>query len=440
MKIQPERTLLKTPELLAPAGTLQSLRYALAFGADAVYVGLPRYSLRVRENEFDRKTLESALQETRKQGKRLYLACNIAAHSSKVDTFLKDMGPIFDLGPDALILSDPGLIYLVRKHFPDMPVHLSVQANVVNYASVLFWQQAGIQRIILSRELSLKEIETIRRRCPEIELETFIHGALCVAYSGRCLLSGYMNHRDANQGACTNACRWRYKAQEAEQTPEGRVIPKMGEELLFLLEEQERPGEWMTAEEDEHGSYIFNAKDLCAIQHVEQLAKMGITSLKIEGRTKSYFYVARTTQAYRQALDALVTGTPFNPQWRTDLEDLANRGYTEGFYRRHNPSETQNYQDGSTHNQQQFVGQVVGRDAHHVHVAVKNRFAQGDLLELMTPSGNTRFIAGPMKNLEGKTITVAPGSGHTVLVNAPMKEYSDYALLIKSRATDSAHE
>lgn len=429
---------MKSPELLAPAGSLQSLRYALAFGADAVYVGLPRYSLRVRENEFDKEILEDAIRETRKQGKSLYLACNIAAHNNKVDTFFKDMGPIFDLGPDALILSDPGLIHLVRRNFPNIPVHLSVQANVVNYASVEFWQQVGVRRIILSRELSLDEIETIRRRCPDIELEAFIHGALCVAYSGRCLLSGYMSHRDANQGACTNSCRWRYRAQEAEQTLEGRVVPKANKEQpLFLLEENKRPGEWMVAEEDEHGSYIFNAKDLCAVQHVGRFAQMGMTSLKIEGRTKSYFYVARTTQVYRQALDAMVSGAPFNPKWLADLEDLANRGYTEGFYRRHAPAETQNYLDGSTFNQQRFVGQVIGQNDHQMCILSKNSFAKGDPLELMAPCGNILFIAGPMQDLKENPITVVPGSGYTVLMDAPKKGDLSYALLIKTRRTGS---
>lgn len=427
---------MKTPELLAPAGTLQSLRYALAYGADAVYVGLPRYSLRVRENEFDQEVLQTAIEETKKQQKSLYLACNIAPHNRKVDSFLREMGPIIEMQPDALILSDPGLILLVRRHFPKMAIHLSVQSNVVNYAAVEFWQQMGVSRIILSRELSLDEIATIRQRNPAMELETFIHGALCVAYSGRCLLSGYMSHRDANQGACTNACRWSYQAQEAEQTAEGRVVPKAGTEPLFLLEEQYRPGEWMAAEEDEHGTYIFNAKDLRAIQHVETLAKMGIDSLKIEGRTKSYFYVARTTQIYRQALDAVAAGDSFNSQWLTDLEDLANRGYTEGFYRRHSPAMTQNYQEGSTQNQQQFVGHVLGRENHQMQIAVKNRFVQGDRLELMTPSGNYHFIAGSMQDQNGNIITVAPGSGHTILTDAPTEEKLDYALLIRARKVD----
>lgn len=418
------------PELLAPAGTLQSVRYALAYGADAVYVGLPRYSLRVRENTFDNESVASALHETHKQGKRLYLACNVVAHDTKVDTFLQDMGPVFELGPDAVILSDPGLIHLVRTHFPSMPIHLSVQANVVNHAAVLFWHRVGIRRIILSRELSLEEIETIRQRCPDIELETFVHGALCIAHSGRCLLSGYMNHRDANQGACTNACRWRYQAREAEQTTEGPVV-HAGREPLFLLEEQERPGEWMAAEEDEHGTYLFNAKDLRAVQHVARFARMGITALKIEGRTKSYFYVARTTQVYRQALDAVVSGTPFDPQWLKALDDLASRGYTEGFYRRHAPQETQNYRDGSTHNQQSFVGQVTGQDGPDMHVAVKNRFAQGDAMELMTPRGNIHFTAGAMRTVQGEAVAVAPGSGHIIVMPRPLEGSLAHALLIR---------
>ncbi|MBF0622414.1 MAG: tRNA 5-hydroxyuridine modification protein YegQ [Magnetococcales bacterium] len=426
---------MKIPELLAPAGTLQSLRYALAYGADAVYVGLPRYSLRVRENEFDNTILKQAIQETRQHGKKLYLACNIAAHNSKIDSFLNDMAPIIDLGPDALILSDPGIIHLVRRDYPDVPIHLSVQANVVNYAAVRFWQQHGIQRIILSRELSLDEIETIRNRCPDIELETFIHGALCVAYSGRCLLSGYMSHRDANQGACTNACRWNYQAKEAEQTPEGDIIPKTSHEPLFLLEEKGRPGEWLAAEEDEHGTYIFNAKDLRAIQHVERFAQMGIHSLKIEGRTKSYFYVSRATQIYRQALDAVAAGAPFDPQWMTDLEDLGNRGYTEGFYRRHAPEQIQNYRFGHSQNHQRFVGEVINQEKGKMHVAVKNHFEQGDEMMLMTPRGNIHFTVEDMTNLKGEAMAVAPGSGHTVVMDAPTQKTLDYALLVKTHTS-----
>ena len=213
-----------TPELLAPAGTLKNMRYAFVYGADAVYAGQPRYSLRVRNNEFDHANLALGIREAQAQGKRFYVVVNIAPHNAKLKTFLKDLAPVIEMAPDALIMSDPGLIMLVRRHFPQMPIHLSVQANTVNWASVEFWQQQGLSRIILSRELSLEEIGEIREQVPGMELEVFVHGALCMAYSGRCLLSGYMNKRDANQGTCTNACRWKYSAQEASENQLGEIV------------------------------------------------------------------------------------------------------------------------------------------------------------------------------------------------------------------------
>ncbi len=215
---------LTAPELLAPAGTLKNMRYAFAYGADAVYAGQPRYSLRVRNNEFDHANLALGIREAQAQGKRFYVVVNIAPHNAKLKTFLKDLEPVIAMAPDALIMSDPGLIMLVRRHYPQMPVHLSVQANTVNWASVEFWQQQGLSRIILSRELSLEEIAEIRKQVPAMELEVFVHGALCMAYSGRCLLSGYMNKRDANQGSCTNACRWKYSAQPATENTLGEIV------------------------------------------------------------------------------------------------------------------------------------------------------------------------------------------------------------------------
>ena len=199
---------MKTPELLAPAGTLRNLRYAIAYGADAVYAGMPRYSLRVRNNDFSTiENLATGIEQVHAKEKAFFMATNLLPHNSKVKTFMADMEPIIELGPDALIMADPGLIMMVRERWPEVAIHLSVQANTMNYASVRFWQQLGIKRIILSRELSLDQVEEIRQQCPDMELEVFVHGALCIAYSGRCLLSGYFNHRDANQGSCTNACR-----------------------------------------------------------------------------------------------------------------------------------------------------------------------------------------------------------------------------------------
>lgn len=419
------------PELLAPAGTLKAMRYAFAYGADAVYAGQPRYSLRVRENDFhDPEVLAAGIQEAHAQGKKFYLASNIAAHNSKVATYLRDLEPVVAMGPDALIMSDPGLIMLVRERWPELPVHLSVQANAVNWATVKFWQQLGLERIILSRELSLEEVEEIRQRCPDVGLEVFVHGALCIAYSGRCLLSGYFNHRDANQGACTNACRWQYDVKPAVETAEGNIEPVA--QPVQIITQHDKPDEPMAIEEDEHGTYIMNSKDLRAVQHVERFVQMGVDSLKIEGRTKSHFYVARTVQVYRQAIDDAVAGRPFNLGLMDDLESLANRGYTEGFYRRHPPGVYQNYEQGASRmSRHQFVGELAGENGDWIEIEVKNRFAIGDQLELMTPQGNHSFVLEALQDRHGSDIEVAPGNGHRVRIPRPPLTNLRYALLMR---------
>ena len=434
---------LPSPELLAPAGTLKNMRYAFAYGTDAVYAGQPRYSLRVRNNEFDHANLAIGISEAQAQGKRFYVVVNIAPHNAKLKTFLKDLEPVIAMGPDALIMSDPGLITLVRRHFPQMPIHLSVQANTVNWASVEFWQQQGLSRIILSRELSLEEIAEIRQHVPAMELEVFVHGALCMAYSGRCLLSGYINKRDANQGSCTNACRWKYSAEQATENQLGDIVqtfqpqPTLGDgaptDQVFLLQESNRPGELMPAFEDEHGTYIMNSKDLRAVQHVERLTQMGVHSLKIEGRTKSHFYCARTTQVYRRAIDDAVAGRAFDRSLMTDLESLAQRGYTEGFLRRHVHDEYQNYQNGSSVSErQQFVGELTGERRNGLaEVKVKNRFNLDDNLELMTPRGNFHFDLEYLQNTQGEAIGVAPGDGHTVYLPIPEAVDLRFGLLMR---------
>ena len=437
------------PELLSPAGTLKNMRYAYAYGADAVYAGQPRYSLRVRNNEFDHANLQLGINEAHSLGKKLYVVANIQPHNSKLKTFVRDMKPVVDMGPDALIMSDPGLIMLVREHFPDMPVHLSVQANAVNWATVKFWEKMGLERVILSRELSIEEIEEIRQQCPDIELEVFVHGALCMAYSGRCLLSGYLNKRYPNQGTCTNACRWEYNVHEGKQDDVGQIVhkqepipvkvePTLGigapSDAVVLLEEKNRPGEFMTAFEDEHGTYIMNSRDLRAIQHVERLTKLGVHSLKIEGRTKSFYYCARTAQVYRQAIDDAVAGKPFNPDLMKTLENLAHRGYTEGFLRRHVHSDYQNYDYGySVSDSQQFVGEVLERTANGMaKIAVKNKFLLGNSMELMTPQGNVSFALSHLENKKGEQIDVAPGDGHIVQIPVPDNIDLDYAILLRN--------
>ena len=441
-------------ELLSPAGSLKNMRYAFAYGADAVYAGQPRYSLRVRNNEFDHDNLAIGIQEAHDLGKKFYVVVNIQPHNSKLKNFIRDLTPVVAMQPDALIMSDPGLIMMVREHFPDMDVHLSVQANAINWATVKFWKNMGLTRVILSRELSIDEIEEIKQQVPDMEIEVFVHGALCMAYSGRCMLSGYMNKRDANQGACTNACRWEYKVHETHQDENGDVIPVQNlntdsnccsnsdaDELHMQAQHQfdepvllQRHDEDMfAAEEDEHGTYFMNSKDLRAVQHVERLTQMGIHSLKIEGRTKSYFYCARTAQIYRKAIDDALAGKPFDPSLMTQLEGLANRGYTEGFLRRHVHSEYQNYENGSSSfDHQQYCGEILERNSDYIKVDVKNRFVVGDVLELMTTSGNITFKLTEILDKKGNPTLEAKGSGHVVEIPVPADVDMRYALLIRN--------
>ena len=420
---------MKTPELLSPAGTLKNMRYAYAYGADAVYAGMPRYSLRVRNNDFLEDNLRTGINEAHELGKQFFVATNAMPHGAKLKTFLDDIEPVIEMGPDALIMADPGLIMMVREKWPEMPVHLSVQANTVNSAGVKFWQSIGLTRVILSRELSLDEVEEIRQACPDMEIEVFVHGALCIAYSGRCLLSGYFNHRDANQGTCTNACRWEYKIskQDFDRVAEvavGDIKRHPAADEVYYLEETGRSGEYMPVFEDEHGTYIMNSRDLRAIEHVQRLTQIGVDCLKIEGRTKSHYYTARTTQIYRQAIDDAVAGREFNPVLMGELESLANRGYTDGFFQRHESDELQNYRENASRSaKSQFVAEVLDYDESSglTEVDVKNRFAVGDELEMITPQGNQRFKLDGLQSVEGDQLDVAPGSGWKVRMHLPVK-------------------
>ena len=430
---------MKKHELLLPAGTLDKMRTAYAFGADAVYAGQPRYSLRARNNEFKLEELQIGIQEAHALGKKLFVASNLMPHNAKVKTYMADMEPVIAMKPDALIMADPGLIAMVRERWPQVDIHLSVQANTVNYAAVKFWKSLGLTRVILSRELSLDEIAEIRQECPDMELEVFVHGALCIAYSGRCLLSGYFNHRDANQGTCTNSCRWDYKMDNAEENGTGDIEKiefdfdkALGESALsdcgsqprhpmadrvYVIARQDHPGELMPVMEDEHGTYIMNSKDLRAVEHVEKLAKIGIDSLKVEGRTKSIYYVARTAQVYRQAIDDAAAGRPFNLELLGALDALANRGYTDGFYERHHTHEQQNYMRGHSESfRQQYVGDIVSCAGGYAEINVKNKFSVGDKLEIIHPSGNQIIQLAEMKTMKGEPMSVALGSGHRVQI------------------------
>lgn len=433
---------MKAPELLSPAGSLESMRYAFAYGADAVYAGQPRYSLRARNNSFSKlETIQEGIEEAHAQGKKFLLANNVAPHNSKIKTYLKDIEPVIALKPDALIMSDPGMIMLIRERFPEQEIHLSVQINTVNYQSVKFWQNFGVKRIILSRELSLEEIAEIRQLCPDMELEVFVHGALCMAYSGRCLLSGYIKHRDPNQGACINSCRNKYDVQEAQEDEWGNVTPVLGagapSRKIMLVENEMQPGDYSPMYEDEHGTYIMNSKDLRAIHHVEALTKMGIDCIKIEGRTKSFFYAARTAQLYRKAIDDAVAGKPFDIGLMDQLEGLAHRGYTEGFLRRHVHDEYQKYENSESRSATaQFVGDIVAvaPDTNRAKVTIRNQLAIGDHVELMLPSGSKHFVLEEMYDKDGNVMDIAKGSGYEAYI--PVKNVSaedlKYGLFIKS--------
>ena len=434
---------MKSPELLLPAGGLERMRAAFDYGADAVYAGSPRYSLRARNNEFAKiDVLETGIREAHERRKKFFLTVNTLPHNSKLKTFMSDMEPLIEMKPDALIMADPGLIMNVRERWPEMPIHLSVQANTTNYWGVKFWQKMGVERIILSRELSIEEIAEIRQECPDIEIEVFVHGALCIAYSGRCLLSGYFNHRDPNQGTCTNACRWDYKVHEAGDSDAGDAqllsgfnfnqaqeeanfafegingqVRHPAADKVFLIEEANRPGELMPIMEDEHGTYIMNSKDLRAIEQVAKLVEIGVDSLKIEGRTKSVYYVARVAQSYRKAVDDAVAGRSFDFSLLSELEGLANRGYTPGFLERHQTKDYQNYLSGhSLAKQSQFVGQVTEIDNEGwATIEVKNKFSVGDTLEIIHPNGNQTVILGEMTR-KGEVVDVAPGNGIQVKI------------------------
>ena len=449
----------KSPELLLPAGSLDKMRAAYDFGADAVYAGQPRYSLRARNNEFRIEQIQQGIQEAHARGKKFFLTSNLLPHNDKVRTYLRDIEPIIAMGPDALIMADPGLIMMVREKWPQVPIHLSVQANTVNFMAVKFWQKVGVTRIILSRELSLDEIAKIRQECPDMELEVFVHGALCIAYSGRCLLSGYFNRRDPNQGTCTNACRWNYATQGTATDPNtGEAIaqPMEGDfdfakaqedehsafaacgggarhplaDQVYLLEEKERPGQLMPIMEDEHGTYIMNSKDLRAVEHVQRLVEIGVDSLKIEGRTKSQYYVSRTAQVYRRAIDDAVAGRAFNPELITELEGLANRGYTSGFLERRPANDYQNYETGSSGaRRSQFVAEVKSATDGWAEVETKNRFAVGDTLEIIHPSGNRLVQLTQMRGLEGEELQVAAGS--PLRVRIPLEGPAEGALIAR---------
>jgi putative protease len=391
----------KKLELLLPAGNLEKLKWAIAYGADAVYAWVPMFSLRARENQFTWESLAEGVEYCHSRGKKIYFTANIYAHNMKIKPFMANFQKMMDMKPDAFIMSDPGLIHLVKKNFPDAEIHLSVQANNTNWAQAEFWKSIGITRIILSRELSLREVKEIHEMVPDVELELFVHGAICMAYSGRCLLSNYFSHRDPNQGTCAHSCRWEYKVFAKDASPEelydstGR--PEDYQELTgeFYLEERERKWEMLPIDEDEYGTYIMNSRDICLLSYMQELADAGVVSFKVEGRSKTVNYLAGVGRAYRPALDAVEKNIEYDAmKLSEEVFAISNRGYTPGFLVG-NPGEKGIYFEKNLDlHEEDPVGIVKWYDKNRkmARIEVKNRIDIGDELILLSPSQRIPFI------------------------------------------------
>ncbi|MFN8390233.1 MAG: U32 family peptidase C-terminal domain-containing protein [Bdellovibrionota bacterium] len=388
---------MNAPELLMPAGDPEKMRYAFAYGADAVYAGVPIFSLRARENGFRADSLGEAIRFAHSIGKKIYLTMNIYAHNSRIDAFLNSFCAMADLEPDGFIMSDVGLINQALRMRPNAIIHLSTQANATNWTAVQFWRDMGIRRVVLSRELSLKEIAEIHRRVPDIELEAFVHGSICIAYSGRCLISNYLSHRDANEGTCTNSCRWEYslgvkgnglRDTEIDKLPNDNA-PYEPLKNEYYVTEQNRLEQQFELDEDEHGTYMMNSKDLCAIELLQELVDAGVVSFKVEGRSKGLYYVAAISRAYRRAIDDLVAKRPFSSDNLREAISPSNRTLMTGFLLRRPQEYGQNYTDGAsralTH---RYAGQVIEYrpSERKALVLLKNPVATGDALEWMTPT------------------------------------------------------
>lgn len=378
-------------ELLAPAGNMEKLKMAILYGADAVYLAGQRFGLRAGAGNFAPEELEQALEFAHSRNKKVYITMNTLPHNQDFVGMEKYIRYISELGADAVIVSDPGVFSMVREINPELDIHISTQANVTNYRSAHFWHQQGATRIISARELSLKELALIHEKLPTLEIEAFVHGAMCISYSGRCLLSNFMCGRDANRGDCAQSCRWKYH-----------------------LMEESRPGEYYPVIEDNTGTFIMNSKDLCMIEHIPELVQAGVTSLKIEGRMKSAFYVATITRAYRMALDAYLSNPEhyqYQQKWLEEVSRVSHRSFTTGFFLDKPGYESQNYGSSSYIKTWEFVGVVRSFDEKTgmAEIEQRNRILTGDEIEIMQPNGrDIPLVVGDMWDVEGNHITSAP--------------------------------
>jgi putative protease len=407
---------MQKPELLAPAGNLENLKMAIIYGADAVYLGGVNFGLRARAKNFNIEQLEEGIKFAHEKGKRIYITINIIAHNEDLEGLPEYLFTLQKLKVDAVIVSDPGITKIVKETIPGMEIHLSTQANTTNYAAVNFWYEQGVSRIILARELSLREInEIVKKSPPEMKLETFVHGAMCISYSGRCLLSNYLINRDANRGDCAHSCRWKY----------------------FLMEEK-RPGQYLPVYEDEKGTYFFNSKDLCMIEYLPLLIKAGIYAFKIEGRMKGSYYVAAVVRAYRGLIDQYCANPDkytFDEQYLEELRKISNREYTTGFYFGKPDGNEQRYDNCAYIQDYAFIGLVVSYDSENQLATIeqKNRIFAGDEIEIFGPDDD--FFVQKIEKMwdeNGEEIEVAPHSGQIIQIKTVKPVQPWYILRKKS--------
>ena len=391
----------KKPELLVPASSLEVLKVAVIFGADAVYIGGEMFGLRAKARNFSMEDMEWGIQFAHEHGVKVYVTANILAHNYDLEGIREYFAELKRLNPDALIISDPGVFTIARELLPEMELHISTQANNTNYGTFSFWHRQGAKRVVAARELSLKELQEIRRQIPEdMEIECFVHGAMCISYSGRCLLSNYLTGRDANQGACTHPCRWKY-----------------------AVVEETRPGEYLPVEENERGTFLFNSKDLCMVEHIPELVEAGIDSLKVEGRMKTALYVAAVARTYRRAIDdCLESEEKYRANMNWYLEEIAKctyRQFTTGFYFGKPDETTQIYDNNTYVNEYIYLGiagelvKTAGKTC--VRIEQRNKFCTGDLIEIMKPDGtNTAAKVLAMYNEAGESVESCPHSKQVI--------------------------
>ena len=391
---------MRKTELLMPAGSLEVLKTAVIYGADAVYAGGEAFGLRAKARNFTMEELKEGAAFAHRRGAKLYITANILAHNQDLEEAEGYFEELKQVEPDALIISDPGMFILARRVLPETDIHISTQANNTNYGTYRFWHELGAKRVVSARELSLREIGEIRRRIPEdMEIESFVHGAMCISYSGRCLLSNYFTGRDANQGACTHPCRWNY-----------------------AVVEETRPGEYMPVYENERGTFLFNSKDLCMIEHIPELLEAGIDSFKVEGRMKTALYVATVARAYRKAIDDFQADPALyqkNREWyKEEIGKCTNREFTTGFYFGKPGSDSQIYDSSTYVKDYTYLGTAGEKDANgRVRLEQKNKFSVGETIEVMKPDGrNLQARVQGIYNEEGESQDSAPHARQIVYV------------------------